>query len=125
MEESAKIDGAGHFTIMWRIMVPLAKATIAVVVLFYSIGMWNSWFNASIFLMDRSLFPLQLFLREVLIRNDPLAVLTAAEAAELADLAHILVQYATIIAATLPLLLFYPFAQKHFVKGVMIGSIKG
>ena len=125
LEESAKLDGAGHYTIMWRIMVPLAKSTIAVVVLFYAIGMWNSWFNANIFLMNRDLFPLQLFLREVLIRNDPTAVLTAAEAAELADLAHILVQYSTIIAATLPLLFFYPFAQRHFVTGIMIGSIKG
>jgi len=125
LEESAKMDGAGHFRIMWTIMVPLAKSTIAVVVLFYAIGMWNSWFNANIFLRTRSLFPLQLFLREVLIRNDPTAVLTAAEAAELANLAHILVQYSTIVAATLPLLFFYPFAQKHFVTGVMIGSIKG
>ena len=125
LEESAKLDGAGHMTIMWRIMVPLAKASIAVIVLFYTVGSWNSWFNASIFLTDRSLFPLQLFLREVLIRNDPTAVLTAAESAQLADFAHVLVQYATIVAATVPLLLFYPFAQKHFVTVVMIGSLKG
>ena len=125
LEESAKIDGAGHMTIMWRIMVPLAKSSIAVIVLFYAVGQWNSWFNASIFLRDRNLFPLQLFMREVLLRNDPTAVLSAAEAAQLADFAHVLVRYATVVAGTLPLLFFYPFAQKHFVTGVMIGSIKG
>ena len=125
LEESAKMDGAGHFTIMLRIMVPLAKATIAVLVLFYSIGVWNSWFFPSIFLNDRNLFPLQLFLREIIIRNDMSAVTTAAEAAELANLYRHLVRYTTIVAATIPVLCFYPFAQKYFVKGVMIGSIKG
>ena len=125
LEESAKMDGAGHFTIMLRIMVPLAKATVAVLVLFYGIGVWNSWFNASIFLMNRNLFPLQLFLREIIIRNDVTAMTTAAEAAELANLYRHLVQYTTIVAATLPVLCFYPFAQKYFVQGVMIGSIKG
>jgi len=125
LEESAKIDGAGQLTIMFKIMVPLAKATIAVVVLFYSITMWNSWFNASIFLTDRNLFPLQLFLREVLIQDDIAAVATAAEALEQVALYRSLVQYSSIVAATLPVLFFYPFAQKHFVTGVMIGSIKG
>ena len=125
LEESAKLDGAGHMTIMWKIMVPLAKSTIAVLILFYAVGAWNSWFQASIFIRDRNLFPLQLFMREVLLRNDPTAVLSAAEAAQLADFAHVLVQYATVVAGTLPLLLFYPFAQKHFVTGVMIGGIKG
>jgi len=125
LEESAKLDGAGHMTIMWKIMVPLAKSTIAVLILFYAVNMWNSWFNASIFLRNRDLFPLQLFMREVLLRNDPTAILTAAEAAQLADFAHVLVRYATVVAGTLPLLLFYPFAQKHFVTGVMIGGIKG
>ena len=125
LEESAKIDGAHHFTIMIRIMVPLAKATIAVLVLFYSIGVWNSWFNANIFLRSRSLFPLQLFLREILIRNDTTAITTAAEAAELANLYRNLVQYTTIVAATFPVFCFYPFAQKYFVTGVMIGGIKG
>ena len=124
-EESAKMDGAGPYTIMFRIMVPLAKATVAVLVLFYGIGVWNSWFNASIFLMDRNLFPLQLFLREIIIRNDTTAITTAAEAAELANLYRHLIQYTTIVAATLPVLTFYPFAQKYFVTGVMIGGIKG
>ena len=125
LEESAKMDGAGQFTIMLRIMVPLAKATVAVLVLFYSIGVWNSWFNASIFLLNRDLFPLQLILREIILRNDVTAITTAAEAAELLNLYRFLVQYTTIVAATLPVLCFYPFAQKYFVQGVMIGSIKG
>jgi putative aldouronate transport system permease protein len=126
LEESAKMDGAGHLTIMFRIVVPLAKSTIAVVVLFYAIGMWNSWFNASIFITKRDLFPLQLFLREILIKNDTSTVMTsAAETVGLTNLYRNLVKYCTIVAATVPVLCFYPFAQKYFVTGVLIGSIKG
>lgn len=126
LEESAKLDGAGHFTIMFKIILPLAKATIAVILLFYSINMWNSWFPASIFIRDRALFPLQLVLREVLIANDVASVVGGAdEAAHLLSLYRPLVRYATIVVATLPVLAFYPFAQKYFVTGVMIGSIKG
>jgi len=126
LEESAKLDGAGHFTIMFRIILPLAKATIAVVLLFYSIGMWNSWFQASLFINDRTLFPLQLVLREVLVANDTATVMTAsADAADMINLYRPLVRYATIVVATLPVLSFYPFVQKYFVTGVLIGSIKG
>lgn len=126
LEESAKLDGAGHFTIMFKIMLPLAKATIAVVLLFYSIGMWNSWFQASLFITDRALFPLQLVLREVLIANDTATVMTAsADAADMINLYRPLVRYATIVVAIIPVLTFYPFVQKYFVTGVLIGSIKG
>jgi len=126
LEESAKLDGAGHFTIMFKIILPLASATIAVILLFYSINMWNSWFPASIFIRDRALFPLQLVLREVLIANDVATVMGGAdEAAHMLSLYRPLVRYATIVVATLPVLTFYPFAQKYFVTGVMIGSIKG
>lgn len=127
LEESAKIDGAGQITIMVRIIVPLAKATIAVVVLFYAIGMWNSWFQASLFVSGkRKLYPLQLILREILIQNDTSQVATSgSDTNGMTDLYKPLVKYCTIVAATLPVLCFYPFAQKHFVTGVMIGSIKG
>jgi putative aldouronate transport system permease protein len=126
LEESAKIDGAGHLTIMFQIILPLAKATIAVVVLFYSIGQWNSWFNAQIFLRDRKLFPLQIILREILIQNDTSTVFnSSSEAGSNLDIYKPLVKYCTIVAATFPVLCFYPFAQKHFVSGIMIGSIKG
>ena len=126
LEESAKIDGAGHWTIMFRIIMPLAKATIAVIILFYAVGQWNSWFNATIFLRDRKLFPLQVVLKEILIQNDTSVVMTdASDASTNMDLFKPLVKYCTIVAATVPVLCFYPFAQKHFVTGVMIGSIKG
>lgn len=126
LEESAKIDGASHFTIMIKIIMPLAKATIAVIVLFYAIGQWNAWFNATIFLRDRKLFPLQVILKEILVQNDTSTVMnSSSEATGNLDIYKPLIKYCTIVAATLPVLCFYPFAQKHFVTGVMIGSIKG
>lgn len=126
LEESAKLDGAGHWTIMLRIILPLSKATIAVIILFYAVGMWNTWFNANIFLRDRSKWPLQLYLKEILVQNDTSAVTSTGSTTEgLADIYKPLVKYATIVASTLPVLCFYPFAQKYFVTGVMIGSVKG
>ena len=123
MEESAIIDGAGDWTVYWRIIMPLSKAVIAVIALYYAVGHWNSWFNAMIYLRDRNLYPLQLFLREILILNN-----TANEASsdflEL-SLARDLVKYCTIIVSTVPILLVYPFAQRYFVQGVMIGAVKG
>jgi putative aldouronate transport system permease protein len=126
LEESAKIDGAGHYTILFRIFLPLAKATIAVIVLFNAVGIWNSWFAPSIFLRDRKLFPLQVILKEILVQNDTTNVMTASSniAANM-DIFKPLVKYCTIVAATVPVLCFYPFVQKYFVTGVMIGSIKG
>lgn len=126
LEESAKIDGAGHVTIMLKIILPLAKATIAVITLFYAIYAWNSWLNASIYLRDRKLFPLQLVLREILVANDASSVSSVSSSDSVSmDIYKPLVQYCTIVAATLPVLCFYPFAQKYFVTGMMIGSVKG
>lgn len=127
IEESATIDGAGPLTIMVKIVVPLSSATIAVVALFYAVGMWNSWFNASIFLTDRKLYPLQLMLKEILVSSDTSAVLntTTDTNGKSMDIYKPLVKYCTIVAATLPVLCFYPFVQKYFVTGMMIGSIKG
>jgi putative aldouronate transport system permease protein len=126
LEESAKIDGAGQLRIMFQIVLPLAKATIAVIVMFYAVNMWNSWFNAMIFLRTRSLYPLQVILKEILVHNDTSTVLTSgSDMTGLTDIYKPLVKYCTIVAATLPVLCFYPFAQKYFVTGVMIGSIKG
>lgn len=127
LEESAKIDGANDFVVLFRIILPLSKSVLAVMALFYAVGHWNSWFNAMIFLRKRSLYPLQLILREILIQND---VSTMRDIVRLEDLQNqdkyrSLVQYCTIIVATVPILLIYPFLQKYFVKGVMIGSIKG
>ena len=123
LEESARLDGANEWVVLLRIVVPLAMPTIAVMVLFYSVNIWNSWFNAMIYLQDRSLYPLQLILREILIANDT-SSMTAGLAGDVVPIAEA-VKYATIVVATLPVLCIYPFLQKYFVKGVMVGAVKG
>lgn len=125
-EESAKLDGAGPVTTMVRILVPLIKPTIAVVVMFIVVLQWNSWFPASIYLQKkRGYWPLQLYLREVLVQNDTAKILTGTDANRAADLMSNLVKYCTTIVATLPILAVYPFAQKHFVTGITLGGVKG
>lgn len=124
LEEAAKIDGAGHLTILTRIILPLSGPTVAVILLYYAVGHWNSWFNASIFLRTRQLYPLQLILREILIQNDT-AIMTQGVGAIDMDSISETVKYAVIIVATVPILCLYPFLQKYFVKGVMVGSLKG
>lgn len=123
LEESAFLDGANEWVILFRIVVPLSMATLAVMVLFYSVNIWNGWFNALIYLQDRKLFPLQLILREILIANDT-SSMTVGMTGDKVPLAES-VKYATIVVATLPVLCIYPFLQKYFVKGVMIGALKG
>lgn len=122
LEESAKLDGAGHWRIMWSILLPVSKATVAVITLFYAVGNWNAWFNAMLYLQDRSKYPLQLIMREIVMQNTQG---TSSALSTLTDVYRPLVKYAVIVISTLPILLVYPFAQKYFVKGVMIGSIKG
>jgi putative aldouronate transport system permease protein len=123
LEESAMLDGAGDLRILWSILIPVVKATLAVITLFVVVAWWNAWFNASIYIRDRSKYPLQLFLREILIAsttdgNDGTSVdgMYRLEA---------LIKYCSVIVSTVPILCAYPFAQKYFVKGVMIGSVKG
>lgn len=125
LEESAKLDGANDITILFRILLPLAKATLAVVALFYAVGHWNSWYSAMIYLQDRDKFPLQLFLREILIANT--SQLSTQPHNRLEAVQHLdeLIKYCSIVVSTLPILLIYPFAQKYFVTGIMIGSVKG
>ncbi len=126
LEESARIDGAKDFTILFRIFAPLCKANIAVVTLFYMVSKWNSWFDAMLFLNKRGMFPLQLLLREILILNNTDSMLAASAVTQGDQIAvGETVKYATIVVATLPILCVYPFIQKYFVKGVMIGAIKG
>lgn len=125
-EESAKLDGAGPLTILFRILVPLVKANIAVIVMFTVIMQWNSWYPASIYLpAQRDLWPLQLFMREVLIQNDSSKVLLGSDAMAKADLTNNLVKYCVTVVGTLPILCAYPFAQKYFVTGATIGGVKG
>lgn len=129
LEESAMLDGAGRFTILFRIMLPLIKATLATVVLYFVIGNWNSWFNAMIYLRTRAKFPLQLILREILITATDTASSTgnidsSSVSGEL-TLYRQLIKYCTIVVSTVPMFVFYPFVQKYFESGVMIGAIKG
>ncbi len=125
LEESAKLDGAGDWTIMIQIMLPLVKATVATVALYYIIGNWNSWFPAAMYIKKRELYPLQLVLREILILNDTTSVSSSGEMAANADAFKNLVKYCTIIVSSLPMLVVYPFVMKYFKSGVMVGSIKG
>lgn len=124
LEESATIDGAGHFIILFRIVLPLAMPTVAVMILYYGVYHWNSWFNASIFLKDQAKYPLQLVLRSILIVNDTSAMTSGVDAGNQLAVSETL-KYAVIVVATLPILCVYPFLQKYFVKGVMIGAVKG
>ncbi|OZB92273.1 carbohydrate ABC transporter permease [Paenibacillus sp. XY044] len=124
LEESAKIDGAHEFVILFRIMIPLCMPVMAVMLLYYGVSHWNSWFNAMIYLQDRSLYPLQLVLRELLLLNDASSMATGASGGEVAIIGETL-KHATIIVATVPILLVYPFLQKYFVKGALIGAVKG
>lgn len=124
--EAAQIDGCGDGRYFFSIVLPLSKAIIAVLVLFYAIGHWNAYFNAFLYLNDRKLFPLQLVLREILIANtiDTSTIVDPEVAAAKQGMADLL-KYSLIIVSTVPVMCLYPFVQKYFVKGVMIGSIKG
>ena len=125
LEESAMLDGAGHMTILWKILVPLSKATIAVLVLYYGVAHWNSWFPAFIYLdgdaKGKSMQPLQIVLRRILILTDMTDTGSGEDAAQIAET----IKYATIIVSTVPILALYPFLQKYFTKGVMVGAVKG
>lgn len=123
LTESATLDGATHRQIITKIMVPLSKATLAVLVLYYAVGHWNSWFSAAIYLRSADKYPLQLVVRNLLKATastimEGVSVDEAAQAAEL-------IKYALIVVTTAPIMVVYPFLQKYFVKGVMIGAIKG
>ena len=122
LEDAARIDGANDLTILVRIMIPVSKATIAVILLFYAVGHWNSWFNAMIYLpRARNLYPLQLFLREILISSS----IEVSGADSGIDFIGELIKYSTTIVSTVPILCLYPFLQRYFVKGIMMGSVKG
>ncbi|MFC4102429.1 carbohydrate ABC transporter permease [Paenibacillus xanthanilyticus] len=125
--EQAKIDGCSDITFFAKIVLPLSKAIIAVLALFYAVGYWNSFFDALIYLGDESKYPLQLVLRNILVIQNELAsqFVTDVESAEVQQRVASLLKYGVIVIASLPLLVVYPFIQRYFVKGVMIGSVKG
>lgn len=124
--EAAQIDGCSDFRYFTVVVLPLSKAVIAVLGLFYAVGHWNAYFNALIFLSRKNLFPLQLFLREILVMNqiDPNALLDEEQRVAIMGMQDLL-KYSLIVVATVPILCVYPFVQRYFIKGVMIGSLKG
>ncbi|MFD1432354.1 carbohydrate ABC transporter permease [Lacticaseibacillus yichunensis] len=123
--EAAQLDGSGTFRYFARIVLPLSKAVLAVIGLWTAVGIWNQWFNALIYLQNENLQPLQLILRRILISNQQLAGNTTGQlAAELQQLSDMM-KYASIVISTLPIMALYPFLQKYFNQGVMLGSVKG
>lgn len=122
--EAATIDGAGHFRILFQIVLPVSKSIIAVIVLFYAIQHWNAWFNASIYLRNRDLYPLQLVLREIVLNSSENSIVADADA-NTVDIYRPLIKYCSIMVSIIPMMVIYPFVQKYFVTGVMIGSVKG
>lgn len=129
LQEAAEMDGCSTTRLFIQIVLPLSAPIIAVMALFYGVGHWNQYFNALIYLSNRALFPLQLFLREILVQNEMAAtmMMDGADVEALATQARIadIIKYAVMILAALPLLVVYPFLQRYFVKGVLIGSLKG
>lgn len=124
LEESARLDGASHWRIMLQIVLPLSKASLSVIALYYAVQHWNSWFNAMLYLDDRELFPLQLVLREILIQNDTSSMTQMVDVGDSSFIGET-IKYAVIIVSVVPILCIYPFIQKYFEKGVMIGAVKG
>jgi len=124
MHESAKMDGCSDFRYILAILLPLSKPILAVMTLFYAVAHWNAWFGAVIYIRDRDLHPLQVILREILLLHQETQMIEGVTHAEAAFLAEQM-RYSLIVIATIPLLILYPFVQKHFVKGVMIGAVKG
>lgn len=124
LEESAKIDGANDFVILFRIMIPLALPALSVILLYYAVGHWNAFFSALIYLRDREMYPIQMVLREILILNDSSMLVGMSDSMDRMQ-ETIPLKYATIVVSSLPILFLYPFLQKYFVQGMMIGAIKG
>jgi len=125
LQEAAHMDGCSNWRLLFSIILPLSKPILAVMVLFYAVGHWNSFFPALIYLRDEALHPLQLVLREILMISASSAIEGGSVGLEKQILLSESIKFAVIIVSTLPVLIMYPFVQRHFVKGVMIGSIKG
>ena len=129
LREAAKIDGANHYQIWFDVYMPVAKPILAVIALYTIVNVWNSWFNAALFLSDQKLQPLQLYLRRVLVQGEidltvELATAEEMRAAQENAISNSQLKYTVIIVSSLPMIIAYPFFQKYFVKGVMLGSLK-
>ncbi|HIV90752.1 MAG TPA: carbohydrate ABC transporter permease [Candidatus Eisenbergiella stercoravium] len=125
LQEAAAIDGCDHFRTLIKVVLPLSTPIIAVIVLFYAVGHWNAFFNAVLYLRDQDLFPLQIILRDILLQNSLEAVGGDLTGMYEKVMRGETMKYALIIVASLPVILIYPFVQKYFVQGIMVGAIKG
>lgn len=127
LTESAIIDGADDLTILFKIIIPLSTTIIAIISLYEAVGIWNNYMDALIYLQDTNLQPLQLYLRNILLRSTAILEDTSTDPALIREalVSNMRSQYVLVVASTAPILAFYPFLQKYFVKGVMIGSVKG
>ncbi|WP_261304343.1 carbohydrate ABC transporter permease [Paenibacillus andongensis] len=124
LEESARIDGAKTYTILFRIILPLSMPVLAAIALFYAVGFWNDYFSPMLYISDPLLKTLQLHLRDIVMENDTANALNKS-ADDLMNMSPESIRAATVVASTVPILLVYPFLQKYFIKGVLIGSVKG
>ncbi len=125
LEEAALLDGANEVQILFHVVMPLSTAVIAVIAMYYGVGYWNAWYQSYMFQRDKTLWPLQMFLREVLIVQNETSQATDITTMSAEAFDRELVKYCIIIISTVPILVIYPFLQRYFVKGVMIGAIKG
>ncbi|GAA1077726.1 MULTISPECIES: carbohydrate ABC transporter permease [Kitasatospora] len=121
--DAARIDGAGEWRILWQVVLPLSRAVVAVISLFYAVGYWSSWFNASLYLNDQSRYPLQNVLNSFVLRHQ--APTGMSQAINTGAVPGLSVQMAVMVIALVPVVCVYPFVQKHFQKGMLIGAVKG
>ncbi|NLB90790.1 MAG: carbohydrate ABC transporter permease [Clostridiales bacterium] len=124
LAESAHLDGANDFTVLTRIIIPVSKSILAVLTIFYAVGHWNEYFNPMIYLKSRELKPIQLYLRDILVANEQTGVSTGGNTSIEQKYLFEALKFSTIVITTLPITIIYPFFQKYFVKGVMIGAVK-
>lgn len=125
LEESARIDGANDFTILFRIIVPISKPIIATFILFYGVERWNEWWHAMMYINDTKKYPLQLLLRNMIVQNYATAQMASQYRSTASFVSKENIKMATAVVATVPIVIVYPFLQKHFAKGILVGSIKG
>jgi len=122
--EAAHVDGAGHWPVLWKIVVPLAKPALATLILFTCVGHWNAWFDGLIYMNKPIYYPLQTYLQTVVINRDPSLMTRPEELKALSQISNQTAKAAQIFLATFPILVLYPFLQKHFVQGITLGSVK-
>ncbi len=126
LEEAAYLDGASDACVAFQVMFPLSKASFATIGLFYAVGYWNQWYNAMLYLNDSKMYPLQMALREIINTTAATAMDATRMAAQTVDTPpSIITKMTSIVVSVAPILVLYPFVQKYFVKGVMVGSLKG